>query len=190
MKRIAIFASGNGSNAQRLMEHFREHPKARIELVLSNNPAAHVLDRARNMKVPSVVFSRNEFFHSNHVLDILTVQGIDLIVLAGFLWLIPGQLLAAYPGKIINIHPALLPAYGGKGMYGMRVHSAVIASGDRESGISVHFVNEHYDEGKIIFQARCPVYPADTPESLAARIHELEHRHFPEVIGNIISARE
>lgn len=187
MKRIAIFASGNGSNAQRIMEHFAEHPKARVELVMSNNPQAFVIERAKSLKVPSVVFSRREFYDTGHVTDILSVQGIDFIVLAGFLWLIPPSLLSLYAGRIINIHPALLPKYGGKGMYGMKVHEAVIGSGDRESGITIHHVNEHYDAGQIIFQARCEIANDETADTLAMKIHDLEYRYFPEIIEKVVT---
>jgi len=182
LHRLAIFASGNGTNAQRITDYFRDHAHVSIRLILSNNPEAYVLSRAKALKIPAVVFSRKDFYHSNYLLDILSVQGIDFLILAGFLWLIPGYILRAYPSRILNIHPALLPKYGGKGMYGMRVHEAVLASGDQESGITVHYVNEHYDEGQIIFQARCRVEPGDTPETLAKRVHELEYRHYPEII--------
>ena len=187
MKRIAIFASGNGSNAQRIIEYFGHHPLISVDLLLSNNREAFALQRAHALQIPTVVFDRTDFYESNHLLDILSIQGIDYLVLAGFLWLIPGNLLTAFRGRIINIHPALLPKYGGKGMYGMRVHQAVIAAGEKESGISIHHVNEHYDEGGIIFQARCPVASDDTPDRLAEKIHELEHRHYPEVIEKVIS---
>ena len=186
MKRIAIFASGNGTNAQRIIEYFQGSHKVTIGLILTNNPQAFVLERARQAKIPTLCFNRKEFYDSNFILDILSVQGISFIVLAGFLWLIPEYLLNAYKGNIINIHPALLPKYGGKGMYGMRVHEAVILSGDTESGITIHHVNQHYDEGQIIFQARCPVEPGDTPESLAERVHQLEYKYFPEVIESVI----
>nr|MBC8314368.1 phosphoribosylglycinamide formyltransferase [Bacteroidota bacterium] len=157
-----------------------------VRLVLSNNPDAYVLSRARQFHIPTLTFSRPELYQSNHIMDILSVQGIDYIVLAGFLWLIPAYILKAYPNRIVNIHPALLPNYGGKGMYGRRVHEAVIAGGEKESGISIHYVNEKYDDGQIIFQAKCPVEPGDTPETLAARIHELEHKYYPEVIEKVI----
>ncbi len=186
MQRIAIFASGNGSNAQRIIEYFQGHPKIQVTLVLCNNPDAFVIERARNMHIPSVIFTRHDLYHSNHLQDILSVQGIDFLVLAGFLWLIPNYLLQAYPSRIINIHPALLPNYGGKGMYGKRVHEAVIQSNDKESGISIHYVNEHYDDGQIIFQAKCPIEPGDTPESLANKVHDLEYRHYPEIIEKVI----
>ncbi|NQV01977.1 MAG: phosphoribosylglycinamide formyltransferase [Bacteroidia bacterium] len=190
MQRIAIFASGNGTNAQRVMEHFQDHPKIRVTLLLSNNPDAFVLERARTMHVPSMVFTRHDLYHSNHLLDILSVQCIDFLVLAGFLWLIPHYLLQAYPSRIINIHPALLPKYGGKGMYGMRVHESVIQSGERESGISIHYVNEQYDEGQIIFQTKCPIEPGDTPISLAKKVHELEYTYYPEIIEKVIGGNE
>ena len=187
MKKMAIFASGNGTNAQRIIEYFHGSHKISVGLILTNNPQAYVLERARNAKIPTVCFNRKEFYDSNFILDILSVQGISFIVLAGFLWLIPEYLLNAYKGNIINIHPALLPKYGGKGMYGMRVHEAVIQSGDKESGITIHHVNQHYDEGQIIFQAKCPVEPGDTPESLAERVHQLEYKYFPEVIESVIN---
>ena len=186
MHRIAIFASGSGTNAQKIMEKFQDHPTISVRLVLSNNPDAYVLSRARQFHIPTLTFSRPELYQSNHIMDILSVQGIDYIVLAGFLWLIPAYILKAYPNRIVNIHPALLPNYGGKGMYGRRVHEAVIAAKENESGISVHFVNEKYDEGQIIFQAKCLVESGDTPEILAARIHELEHKHYPKVIERVI----
>jgi len=189
MDRIAIFASGNGTNAQRIMEYFGEHPAIRVTLLLSNNPAARALERARGFHVPTIVFTRDDLYHSRHLLDILSVQCIDYLVLAGFLWLLPGYLLDAYSSRIINIHPALLPNYGGKGMYGMKVHEEVIRSGDRESGISIHYVNDRYDDGQIIFQARCPVEQGDTPETLAKKVHELEYRHFPEVIERVIQGK-
>ncbi|MCK9421629.1 MAG: phosphoribosylglycinamide formyltransferase [Bacteroidales bacterium] len=186
MPSLALFASGNGSNVQRIVEYFSGNPHIGIDLILTNNPRAYVLERARNLKIPSVVFSRKEFYGSNYVPDILAVQNISHIVLAGFLWLIPENILSAFQGKILNIHPALLPKYGGKGMYGTRVHQAVLASGDPESGITIHYVNEKYDDGQIIFQSRCPVIPGETPETLAEKIHQLEYRHFPEIIESVV----
>ena len=186
MKHIVIFASGSGSNAQRIIEYFNGHKEVTISLVLSNKPDAFVLDRAKTLGVESVVFTRHEFYETDHVLSILQNSSIDFIILACFLWLIPPDLLQAYSGKIINIHPALLPKYGGKGMYGMKVHEAVIAAGEKESGITIHYVNEKYDEGQIIFQAKCSIEPGDTPEILAGSIHELEYRYFPEVIENAV----
>jgi len=186
MKKIAVFASGSGTNAQNLIEYFSTEKGAIVSLVLSNRPDALVLERARRLSVETFIFDRQLFYETGTVLEKLKNSNIDFIVLAGFLWLVPGSLVDSYPGRIVNIHPALLPAYGGKGMYGDRVHQAVIDSGDRQSGITIHFVNNAYDEGDIIFQAKCDVLDKDTPETLAKRIHELEYRHFPVVIENII----
>jgi phosphoribosylglycinamide formyltransferase-1 len=185
-KRIAIFASGSGTNAERIMSHFRKHRLAEVSIVLSNKPDAQVLQRAAGFGVDYRVFERETFYGSSWITDLLVGLRIDLIVLAGFLWLIPSGLLRAFPGRIINIHPALLPGYGGKGMYGRHVHEAVIANGDRESGISIHYVNEVYDAGKIILQEKCEVKPDDTPETLAARVHELEYRYYPVVIEKVL----
>ena len=186
MKHIAIFASGSGTNAEQIISHFQESSLARVSLLLSNKPDAYALTRARKYNVPTLVFTREEFNQSDRIVDILKEKGIDLVVLAGFLWLVPVNLIRAFPDHIINIHPALLPKYGGKGMYGMRVHQAVIDSGDKESGISIHYVNGRYDEGKIIFQARCKIEPEDTPESLANKVHQLEYEYFPKVIEELI----
>ncbi len=185
-KRIAIFASGSGTNAERIMSHFRDHEIAEVSIVLSNKADAGVLERASRFRVDSRVFDRETFYQGTEIPDLLLQLGIDLIVLAGFLWLIPTSLLHAFPGRIINIHPALLPRYGGKGMYGRHVHEAVLASGDMESGISIHYVNEVYDEGRIIFQAKCRVQPGDTPESLAVRVHQLEYQHYPTIIEKLL----
>jgi phosphoribosylglycinamide formyltransferase-1 len=185
-KNIAIFASGSGTNAEQIILHFARSATARIKLLLSNKREAYALVRAANHGIPTRVFSRDEFYTSDKITDLLRSEKIDLIVLAGFLWLVPTNLIKAFPDKIINIHPALLPKYGGKGMYGMRVHQAVIDSGDSESGISIHYVNEKYDEGRIIFQARCKVVKDDTPESLAQKIHQLEYEYFPKVIEELI----
>jgi phosphoribosylglycinamide formyltransferase-1 len=187
MHRIAILASGSGTNAQRIIEYFSGSTEVVISLVLCNKPGAYVLTRAANLGVPSLLFNRADFYASDTVLDALARHGIDYLVLAGFLWMIPENILKAYPGKIINIHPALLPKYGGKGMYGMKVHEAVVAAGEPESGITIHLVNEHYDEGQIIFQARCTVHPDDTPEMVADKIHVLEYRWFPEVIEKVVT---
>jgi len=154
--------------------------------LLSNKSNAYALVRAEKYGVPTCVFSRDEFYSTNNIIDLLIKEEIDLVVLAGFLWLVPVNLIRAFPDKMINIHPALLPKYGGKGMYGMYVHQAVIESGDSESGISIHYVNEKYDEGKIIFQAKCEVTKEDTPESLAQKIHQLEYEYFPKVIEELI----
>jgi phosphoribosylglycinamide formyltransferase 1 len=186
MERIAIFASGNGTNAEEIIRYFQSSSRIRVSLVLSNNPDAFVLERSRILEVPTVMFTKSEFYTTETIPDLLESNGITFLVLAGFLWLVPANILKAYPGKILNIHPALLPKYGGKGMYGMKVHRAVINSGDHESGISIHSVNERYDEGDIVFQARCLVDPEDTPESLAEKIHALEHKHYPRVIEDYI----
>lgn len=185
--RIAIFASGSGSNAQRIAEYFSGTGLLEISAVYCNNPGAYVLERAKLLDIPSVLFSRNDFYHTTLVLDDLKSRKIDWIILAGFLWLIPGSILKAFPQRIINIHPALLPSYGGKGMYGMKVHEAVIASGDKQSGITIHHVNELYDDGDIIFQATCQIHPGDTPGMLAAKIHELEYEYFPVVIEKLVA---
>jgi phosphoribosylglycinamide formyltransferase-1 len=186
MTNIAIFASGNGSNAQRIAEYFAGHESIRICLILSNKSDAFVLQRAENLGIPSFVFSGKEFRETNIVPDILRKYQVDFIVLAGFLLLVPMNILSDWQGKIINIHPALLPKYGGRGMYGHHVHEAVIAAGEQESGITIHYVNASYDEGDVIFQAGCPVLPDDTSDSLAARIHGLEYAYFPEVIGRLL----
>ena len=186
MKNIAIFASGSGTNAENIIKYFSNRNSAKVSLVLSNKRDASVLERAARLHVPSVFFDREQFYHSESLLDQLKNHNVDFVVLAGFLWLLPGYLLNAFPMKIVNIHPALLPAFGGKGMYGERVHKAVIAAGKTESGISIHYVNDIYDNGDIIFQAKCPVLPDDTPDSLAHRIHELEYDHFPAVIEKLI----
>jgi phosphoribosylglycinamide formyltransferase-1 len=185
---IAIFASGSGTNAQRIMEYFRHRDDIRVKILLSNNPKAYALERASTFDVPVKVFNREEFFSSDSILNLLKEKKIDWLILAGFLWLIPTSLTKAFDGKILNIHPALLPSYGGKGMYGMKVHEAVIAAKERESGISIHFVNENYDEGEVVFQAKCLIEPDDTPEILAEKIHQLEYMHFPEVIEKFIKA--
>lgn len=186
---LAVFASGNGSNAQRLAEFFRQDGSAVISAIYSNRPDAYVNERASLLGIPSVVFNRKTFYDTEEVLRDLQTRSVDWIILAGFLWLMPDNLLKAFPGRIVNIHPALLPHYGGKGMYGMKVHEAVIASGDRESGISIHYVNQFYDEGQIIFQARCPVDFADTPETLAQKIHHLEYEHFPRVVKELVAGK-
>ena len=187
MKNIAIFASGSGTNAENLIRFFRTSPSGQIKLVLTNKPEAHVINRAQSHDIETVVFSRDQFYQTGEVLAILEERRIDFIVLAGFLWLVPDTLLQKFEGKIVNIHPALLPKFGGKGMYGRRVHEAVIASGETVSGISIHHVNQKYDEGNIIFQATCEVKKDDTPESLAKRIHTLEYEHFPRVVEELLN---
>ena len=184
--RIAVFASGSGSNAQRIAEYFEGKGLLEISAIYCNNPGAYVLERAKSLGIPTVLFNRIDFYNSSVISEDLKSRKIDWIILAGFLWLIPESILKAYPQRIINIHPALLPAYGGKGMFGMKVHESVIAAGEKQSGITIHHVNELYDEGDIIFQATCQVQPGDTPEMLAAKIHELEYEHFPVVIGKLV----
>src|SRR5688572_13679689 len=184
---IAIFASGAGSNAQKIIDHFRDHAIAKISLIVCNNPAAGVLQIAAKEEIPVLLIEKDRFYKDDAYIKELNEYRIDLIVLAGFLWKIPVALLNMYPGRILNIHPALLPNYGGKGMYGQAVHEAVIKAGETESGITVHYVDEIYDNGKIIFQAHCPVLPADTADSLARRIHQLEHQHYPKVIERVVS---
>lgn len=186
MVRIAILASGSGSNAQRLAEHFKGLPSASIEMIGCDQPKAGVIQRAWDLGVALYLFNGCQL-RSGAVLRELQGQRIDLIVLAGFLRLIPAELVKAYPQRIINIHPALLPRYGGKGMYGRHVHEAVIAAQETESGITIHFVNERFDEGEHIAQFRCPVLPSDTPDSLAERIHGLEHAHFPRVVESQVA---
>ncbi len=185
-KRIAIFASGSGSNAQKIMEHFKRSAEAEVVLILTNNPQAYVLQRADNFEIPSHVFTRNEFYNSDDVIRILKTLQVDLIVLAGFLWLVPQSLLAAFPNKIINLHPALLPKYGGKGMYGDNVHKAILDAGEEESGITIHFVNEQFDEGEIIHQSKFKIDPGDNLEMVKFKGQQLEHLHFPKVIENLL----
>jgi phosphoribosylglycinamide formyltransferase-1 len=186
-KSIAIFASGGGSNAAKIIAHFQGSATARVALVVCNKPGAGVLDIAGAQGVPTLLLRRQEFYETHAVLDALAHHGVDFIVLAGFLWLVPAYLVQAFPRKIVNIHPALLPKFGGKGMYGMNVHEAVRAAGETETGISIHWVNERYDEGDIIFQARCPVSPQDSAADIARKVLELEHAHFPLVIENLVS---
>ncbi|MFR3331401.1 MAG: phosphoribosylglycinamide formyltransferase [Odoribacter splanchnicus] len=190
MKKIAIFASGSGSNAENIIQYFAQKPQFCVKSVFCNVPDAYVLERAKKYRIPSFVFNREEFRNPDKVFRQLQEQEIDFIVLAGFLWLMPSFITAAWPNKIVNIHPALLPAYGGKGMYGHHVHEAVIAAGEKESGITIHYVNDHYDQGAIIFQAKCPVLPTDTPDDLAVRVHELEYRYFPQIIAETILKQE
>ncbi len=183
VKYIAILASGSGSNAENIVRFFKKDPEIKVRSIFSNKKDAYVLERAKNMGIPSASFTKEEF-HSEDFLK--NFENIDLIVLAGFLWLVPAYLLKAFPNKIINIHPALLPKYGGKGMYGMAVHKAVVENKEQESGISIHYVNEKYDEGNIIFQARCKLEEHDLPEDVAAKVHKLEYEHFPVVIRDLL----
>ncbi|MEO8471917.1 MAG: phosphoribosylglycinamide formyltransferase [Chryseolinea sp.] len=184
--KLAIFASGSGTNAQEIINYFKNHASIEVALVLSNSPDAFVLTRASDSKVPSKVFNKQTYRESEQVLDWLKEYQVTHVVLAGFLWLVPTYLLQAYPHRIINIHPALLPKYGGKGMYGIRVHELVKSSGDIETGITIHLVDENYDEGKVLFQAQCLVVPEDTPETIANKVHDLEYRFYPKIIEKMI----
>jgi phosphoribosylglycinamide formyltransferase-1 len=186
MKNVAIFASGEGTNAQNIIDYFHASDKIKIALVVSNKPTANVLNRAKKANIPTLVISRADFFESDTTVKALHAAHIDFIVLAGFLWMIPESLVRAFPKKMINIHPALLPKYGGKGMYGMNVHKAVVDNNETESGISIHYVNERYDEGEIISQHRCFLSAADTAETVAAKIHKLEQEFFPKAIEKVI----
>jgi len=186
MKRIAIFASGSGSNAENIITYFQKNKKAEVVLVLSNNPKALVLDRAKKLGVQNLVFNKQQLNDSNWAIE--NLGPLDLIVLAGFLWKFPEHLIENYKNKVVNVHPALLPKYGGKGMYGMHVHEAVVKNKEIESGITIHYVNEHYDDGAIIFQAKCTIHPKDTASDVAAKIHKLEMRYFPEVVQQILFA--
>jgi phosphoribosylglycinamide formyltransferase-1 len=186
MKRIVIFASGSGSNAENLIKFFQNSDKASVIQVLTNNPYAKVIDRCKRLNVSTLSFNRIAFSKSEDVLNILRSSQPDLIVLAGFLWKFPEFILKEFENKVINIHPALLPKYGGKGMYGIHVHNAVVENKETETGITIHYVNENYDEGAIIFQAKCEVKASDTAEDVATKIHELEMEHFPKVVERLL----
>lgn len=187
MKQIAVFASGTGSNARRILEYFEGHPMARVALLLSGKPEAPALAIARSFGVDTVVLDKGRFSMEDVVLPLLGSYSVDFIALAGFMWKIPEFLVLAYQGRMINIHPALLPKFGGKGMYGRHVHEAVIAAGEVESGMTVHWVNAYYDEGAIILQAHCPVFPDDAPDVLAGRVQALEHRFYPVIIEHLVT---
>jgi len=180
--KIAIFASGSGTNAENIVDYFKTDNHIKVSLILSNKNSAYVLERARKLNIKSTVFTPDQLNNSTFIDSILDEEKIDAIILSGFLLKVPDRLISKYSGRIINIHPALLPKFGGKGMYGMKVHKAVIDSGDTQSGITIHLVDEHYDNGTILFQSTCNIEPGDTPESLAEKIHKLEYRYFPEVI--------
>jgi len=184
---IAVFASGAGSNAQKIIDHFRESSSVNVALIVCNKSGAGVLQIAENENISAILIEKEKFFRGNGYLDELKERKIDFIVLAGFLWKIPDPLLKAFPRRIINIHPALLPKYGGKGMYGQSVHEAVISAKEKESGITIHYVDGHYDHGDIILQVSCPVMENDTPEELAHRIHALEHANYPVIIEELVS---
>jgi phosphoribosylglycinamide formyltransferase-1 len=186
-KHIAIFASGKGSNAQAIIDYFKDNAIIKVALIVTNNKNAGVIQIAKDNRIPFDIISPAELKEEETILDLLDVYQIDLIVLAGFLLLIPAYLVKAYPNKIINIHPALLPKYGGKGMYGMKVHEALIANKETTTGITVHYVNEKYDEGEYIAQFWCQVEPSDSAESIASKVHQLEHEHYPKVIERLLS---
>ena len=187
-KNIAVLASGNGTNAENIVRYFREKGTARVALVLTNRQTAPVLQRARDLDIPALHFNKEEWADGRPVLQALQAHAIDFVVLAGFLARVPDNVLHAYPRRMVNIHPSLLPKFGGKGMYGDRVHQAVLEAGETESGITIHYTNEQYDEGAIIRQYACPVLPDDTPDTLAARVHRLEYAHYPEVIEALVQA--
>ena len=188
MKNIAIFASGTGTNAKKIVEHFEKNDDIQVVLIASNRAKAPVLQMAASFGIDTLILDRTTFYKTETILDQLRQYEIDFIVLAGFLWLVPTYLVNAYEKRMVNIHPALLPKYGGKGMYGMHVHQAVKNAGDKESGITIHFVNEKYDEGSIVFQAQCVVTPQDTPADIAKKVQKLEHRHFAPVVEELVNA--
>ena len=187
MKSIVLLASGSGSNVENIARYFEDHPAIAIEAVFTNKRDAFVLDRCKKLNISALYFNRSAFNPSGYLLKLLKCMNPDLIVLAGFLWKIPSELVRAFEGRIINIHPALLPKYGGKGMYGMKVHEEVKANADNESGITIHYVNEYYDEGGIIFQASVQLEESDSPEDIAKKVHELEYQHYPRVIEELLS---
>jgi len=188
MKRIAIFASGNGTNAENIVRHFITSTTISTSLALCNKPSAGVIGRMHSLGVKTMLFSRQDFGDENKMLTLLCDHSIDFIVLAGFLWIIPSYLLQAYPHRIINIHPALLPKYGGKGMYGGKVHELVVQAHEKESGITIHYINDKYDEGSIIFQAKCSLDSSDTAEQVAIKVHQLEYNYYPQIIEQVVSA--
>lgn len=186
MRNLAIFASGSGTNAENICEYFKNDPKNSVKIILTNKKDAFVIERAKKYGIPYRIFNREEFYNQDIILNLLKDLDIDLVVLAGFLWLIPEKIINTFPDRIINIHPALLPKYGGKGMYGGRVHEAVVNNHEPESGISIHYVNKEYDKGNIIFQAKCSISKADTPEDVAQKVHQLEYKHYPAVIRDVL----
>lgn len=187
MKKILLFASGTGSNVENIIQYFKNNPDIAIAAVFTNNPNAKVLDKAKIHNVPTLIFDKTQL-SEGFVLDKINELQPDLIVLAGFLWKMPEQIVVAYPNKIINIHPALLPKYGGKGMYGMKVHNAILENKEKETGITIHFVNEHYDEGEFIFQQNVNIEDCKTPEEIVAKVNELEHLHFPQIIERLLES--
>lgn len=187
-RNIAIFASGNGTNAENIIKYFSGNKDIKVKIVMANKTDAFVLERAHRLGIPTLYINREQWADATHILTLLHEQQIDFIVLAGFLARIPDALLHAYPNRIVNIHPSLLPKFGGKGMYGNKVHEAVVTAGETESGITIHYLNEHYDEGQIIVQYRCPVMPNDTPQDVATRVHALEYEYYPKVIEQLLIA--
>ena len=183
--KIALFASGSGSNAENIANYYSKSTVFEFPLIISNKADAYVHERAKKLQIPSFTFSREDFLAGDKIITFLKGYEIDYIVLAGFLLKIPNSLVEAYPNRIINIHPALLPKFGGKGMYGQHVHQAVADAGETESGITIHYVNGNYDEGNVIFQAKCPVLPTDTPDMIAEKVHALEYEHFPRIISEL-----
>ena len=186
MKKILLFASGTGSNVENIIHYFKNHNNIAVVGVFTNNPNAKVLDKAKNHNVPSFIFTREQL-SEGFVLDKIKELEPDVIVLAGFLWKMPKEIVTAYLNKIINIHPALLPKYGGKGMYGMKVHQTVLDNQEKETGITIHYVNEHYDEGDFIFQQKVNINECSSPEEIVAKVHELEHKHFPQIIEKLLT---
>lgn len=184
--RLAILGSGNGTNAQRITEYFSGSNAVEVACIIYNKRDAYIATRARNLGIEAVYFGRDDFYNSDRVVNFLREHRIDWVILAGFLWLVPQNILQAYPQRVINIHPALLPKHGGRGMYGERVHESVIASHETESGITIHIVDENYDRGTTLFQARCAVNPDDTPDTLAHKVHELEYQYFPQIIEKTV----
>jgi phosphoribosylglycinamide formyltransferase-1 len=189
LPKIAIFVSGSGSNAENIVQYFRQTQTAEVSLIVCNNPTAFALQRATKLQIPALLIDKKTFQNTQVLLNILQAQKIDWVVLAGFLLLVPPYLLHAFPNRVINLHPALLPLYGGKGMYGRHVHEAVKANNETETGITIHYANEHYDEGQIILQARCAITPEDSPETIAQKVHTLEYAHFPQAIEGEILKR-
>ena len=183
--KIAILASGSGSNAENIVNYFANNPTFEFPLIISNKSDAFVHQRAQKLNIHSFTFTKEEFAESTPVLELLKNYKIDNLVLAGFLLKVPNKIIGVYQNKIINIHPALLPKFGGKGMYGDKVHQAVVEAGETESGITIHYINEHYDEGNIIFQAKCEVLPTDTAEMVAEKVHKLEYQHYPAIIESL-----
>jgi phosphoribosylglycinamide formyltransferase-1 len=186
MKNIAIFASGSGSNAENIANYFADSDYAQVSVIVANNPNAYVLERAKKLGIESITVTKSQFMEADTLIAELKERNIDFIVLAGFLLLVPQKYIDAYPGRIVNIHPALLPKHGGKGMYGSHVHESVVAAGDTESGITIHLIDGNYDKGTTFFQATCPVLPTDTPDDVAQKVHALEYEHFPHVIEEIM----